>query len=103
MTRKTTMELVLSPYLVNVKKCDYHTAYNIIIEWLDKCGRIRLLDFKPRYKVNYALKRANYGPVLYPMRLDTIKSKYPQMYAEIFAATTTATTVTTRRGGSDKN
>jgi hypothetical protein len=70
---------------VNVKKCDYDIAYNTILKWLDKCGRVRPLDFKPRYKVNYALKRANYGPVLYPMKLDTIKSKYPEMYKEIFA------------------
>jgi hypothetical protein len=83
--RKIIVELVLAPYLINVKKCDYDVAYNTIVKWLDKCDRIRPLDFKPRYKVNYALKRANYGPVLYPMKLDTVKSKYPEMYAEIFA------------------
>ena len=83
--RKITLELVLAPYLVNVKKCDYDVAYNTIVKWLDKCGRIRPLDFKPRCKVNYAVKHANHGPVLYPMKLDTIKSKYPEMYIEIFA------------------
>lgn len=82
--RKITVELVLAPYLVNVKKCDYDVAYNTIVKWLDKCGRIRPLGFKPRYKVNYALKRVNDGPVLYPMKLDTIRSKYPEMYTEIF-------------------
>jgi Primase X len=82
--RKITMDLILAPYLVNVKKCDYDTAYKIIAEWLDKCSRIRRLDFSPRNKISYALKHANYGPVLYPMRLDTMKSKYPQMYKEIF-------------------
>jgi hypothetical protein len=77
--------LVLAPYLVNVKKCDYYTAYNTIANWLDKCAKKKSLDFDPRYKINHALKRANNGPVLYPMKLDTIKSKYYEMYAEIFA------------------
>jgi DNA-binding response OmpR family regulator len=31
-----------------------------------------------------ALNRAQNGPVLYPMRLDTMKSKYPEMYREVF-------------------
>jgi hypothetical protein len=80
--RKLTIDLILAPYLVNVKKCDYDTAYDTIAKWLDKCAKIRSLDFNPRYKINYALKRANNGPVLYPMKLDTIKSKYSEMYAK---------------------
>jgi hypothetical protein len=113
--RKITIELVLAPYLVNVKKCDYDTAYNIIANWLDKCGKIRRLDFNPRYRINYALKRANSntGP-LYPMKQETIKSNYPQMYTEIFflcsspsssaetAATTTTTTATTTTATTNK-
>jgi hypothetical protein len=83
--RKITIELVLAPYLINVKKCDFDIAYNTIANWLDKCGKIRRLDFTARARINYALKHANYGPALYPMRLDTIKSKYPEMYAEVFA------------------
>jgi hypothetical protein len=83
--RKATIHLVLAPYLINVRKCDYSTAHGIIADWLDKCTRIRSLDFNARNKISYALKHAKDGPVLYPMRQDTMREKYPQMYAEIFA------------------
>jgi hypothetical protein len=79
--RKATISLVLAPYLINVRKCNYSTAYIIIVDWLDKCKRIRSLDFNARSKIDYALKHA----FPYPMRQDTMREKYPQMYAEIFA------------------
>ena len=50
---------------------------------LDKCGKKRSLTFNVRYKINYALNRAK-DECMYPMKLDTIKSKYPEVYEEIF-------------------
>ena len=85
--RKITIDLVLASYLVNVKKYDYNTAYDIIVRWLDKCAGKRLLKFNVNYKIRCALNRVSNkkdGRVLYPMRLDTIKSKYPEMYGEVF-------------------
>jgi hypothetical protein len=41
----------------------------------------RRLDFNARNKIDYALKHA----FPYPMRQDTMQSKYPQMYTEIFS------------------
>jgi hypothetical protein len=49
--RKITIDLILAPYLINVKKCDYDVAYDIITKWLDKCGKKRSLTFNVRYKV----------------------------------------------------
>lgn len=83
--RKVTMDLVLAKYLINVKKYSYDTAYNTIVEWLEnKCAAKRPLDFNVNYKVNNALRQAIDGPVPLPMRQDTMKEKYPAMYAEIF-------------------
>ena len=82
--RKITIDLVLAPYLLNVKKYDYNAAYCTIAKWLDKCAGKRRLTFNVNYKIRSALNRAQNGPVLYPMRLDTIKSKYPEMYEEVF-------------------
>jgi hypothetical protein len=77
---------VLASYVANVKKYDYNTAYYTIARWLDKCAGKRPLKFNVNYKIRYALNRANKkdGPVSYPMRLDTMKSKYPEMYKEVF-------------------
>ena len=82
--RKITIDLVLAPYLINIKKYDYNTAYDTILKWLDKCAGKRPLTFNANYKLRCALNRAQNGPVLYPMRLDTMKSKYPEMYREVF-------------------
>ena len=56
--RKQTIDLIIAPYLVNIKQLDYEIAYSKIAEWLDKCGRKGRLDFSPRDKISYALKRS---------------------------------------------
>jgi hypothetical protein len=84
--RKITIDLILAPYLVNVKKYDYIIAYDIITKWLDKCGKKRSLTFNVRCKVNHALNRAK-DQCMYPMKLDTIKSKYHEMYQEVMIPT----------------
>jgi hypothetical protein len=78
--RKATISLILAPYLVNVRKEDPSTAYGIIMDWLAKCSKIRRLDFNATNRVDYAINHA----FQYPMRQDTMREKYPQMYAEIF-------------------
>jgi Primase X len=83
--RKVTIDLILAPYLVNVKKYDYNTTYNTIIEWLDKCAKKRPLDFNAPYKVRYILSHVKDKAVLWPMRQDTMKEKYPEMHEEIFS------------------
>lgn len=80
--RKITIDLVLAPYLVNIKKCDYDVAYDTIVKWLDKCAKKRPLMFDARYKVKYALNHAK-NECRYPMKLDTLKSKYPEMDEEV--------------------
>jgi hypothetical protein len=72
--RKITIDLVLASYLLNIKKYDYNTAYDT--------GK-RRLTFNVNYKIRSALNRAQNGPVLYPMRLETMKSKYPEMYKKV--------------------
>ena len=80
--RKITIDLVLAPYLVNIKKYDYDAAYDTIVKWLDKCAKKRPITFNARYKVKYALNHAK-NECRYPMKLDTLKSKYPEMYEEV--------------------
>jgi hypothetical protein len=82
--RKATIHLILVPYLINVKKQVSDIAYRIIMDWLAKCNAIRKLDFNATNKVDDAIIRAFEGRTMYPMRQDTMQSKYPEMYAEIF-------------------
>jgi Primase X len=80
--RKLIIDLVLAPYLINIMKYDYEAAYNTIIQWLDKCGQKNPLRFNARYKVCYALNRSKKTGIK-PIRLDTMKREYAEMYKEI--------------------
>ena len=59
--RKDLILTVLAPYLITVRGLDYDRAFAIIVEWLDRCDKVRRLkpswtDF--RYRVRYSLRRA---------------------------------------------
>jgi hypothetical protein len=72
--RKNALNLILAPYLINVRKVSYDVALNIIESWLDKCGKLRPLDKDFNYMVRYALKYcAKNGNR--PLKLDTLKMK----------------------------
>jgi hypothetical protein len=80
--RKLFIDLVLAPYLVNIKKLDYDSAYAIITQWLDKCGRKNSLRFNVKYKVRYALNRSRQTGIK-PMKMETLKRDYADMHKEI--------------------
>jgi Primase X len=77
--RKNAINLILAPYLLNVRKLSYETALNIINSWLSKCGKLRQLDQNFDYTVRYALKySAKNGNK--PLKLDTLKWKNNKLY-----------------------
>jgi hypothetical protein len=77
--RKNAVNLILAPYLINIKKLSYDAASNIINGWLGKCGELRQLDQDFNYMVRYALKYcAKNGNR--PLKLDTLKTKNLILY-----------------------
>jgi hypothetical protein len=77
--RKTIANLVLAPYLVNIRQLQYDAAFMIIKSWLEQCTSLRKLDFNADYITNAALvnaRKTNYKP----MRLDTLKQRNPEIY-----------------------
>ncbi len=72
--RKQSINLILSPYLINVKKISYHDSYNILTEWLSNCNMVKSLDFNPNYMIKWSLNTA-ISKGIPPMRLDTLKNK----------------------------
>jgi hypothetical protein len=77
--RKNAVNLILAPYIINVKKLSYDDALNIINSWLGKCGKLRQLDRNFNYMVRYALKySAKNGHR--PLKLDTLKMKNKTLY-----------------------
>ena len=60
--RKLAVGIILSRYLINVKKLECEQAYEIIWQWLDKCANLRRLEpsrsYFDRYVVRYQLELA---------------------------------------------
>ena len=75
--RKIIVDLILAPYLINIKKVSYDESYQIIREWLDKCNNLKKLDNYQNflnYRIHSALKTAakkGFGPMsLYRIKTD---------------------------------
>jgi hypothetical protein len=77
--RKNAINLILAPYLVNVKKLSYQQSFNILTDWLQKCNSLRKLDFKPEYLVKSALSIAIQKGIP-PMKLVTLKDRNLEIY-----------------------
>jgi hypothetical protein len=77
--RKNAVNLILAPYLINVKKLSYDAALNIINSWLGKCDKLRQLDqdfnYMVRYSLKYCAKNGNR-----PLKLDSLKMKNLILY-----------------------
>jgi hypothetical protein len=64
--RKYALWRVLAPYLINIKKLSYEDALSVIRVWLDKCDKIKPLDFSvsSRIKANVSTAgRVGYLPI----------------------------------------
>ena len=75
--------MILTPYLINVRKLSYEESYTIIKNWLDRCDKLENLDNYRNfeYRIKYALKNAvNKG--IGPMSKEKIKtdSTYSELY-----------------------
>jgi len=77
--RKNAINLILAPYLVNIKILSYKESYNILIEWLKRCDSIRKLDFNPISLTNSALNIATQKKIP-PMKLETLKNRNSEIY-----------------------
>ncbi|HZL23714.1 MAG TPA: DNA primase noncatalytic subunit PriX, partial [Nitrososphaeraceae archaeon] len=77
--RKNATNLILTPYLVNIKKLSYQQSFDILIDWLHKCNSLRKLDFKPEHLVKNALTTAIQKGIP-PMKSVTLKDRNLELY-----------------------
>jgi hypothetical protein len=80
--RKTIVNLILTPYLINIRKLQYEAAFTIIESWLELCGTQRKLNFDTNYLINVALSNAQKRSYK-PMRLDTLKVRNFAIYERL--------------------
>jgi hypothetical protein len=77
--RKNATNLILAPYLINIKKLSYQESFDILIEWLKRCDSIMKLDFNPEYLVKYALTTAIQKRIP-PMKFATLMDRNLELY-----------------------
>ena len=80
--RKNTVNLILAPYLINIKKLSYQESFDILIDWLNKCQLERKLDFNSKYLVKSALNTASQKGIP-PMKLETLKHRNLKLYIRL--------------------
>ena len=80
--RKTIVNLILAPYLVNIRRPANKKAFEIIKEWLELCSARRKLDFNVNSLISNALHNA-LKSCYKPMRLDTLKARNPEIYKRL--------------------
>jgi hypothetical protein len=56
--RKNAIALILAPYLMNIKKASYDSAFTTIAEWLKRCNSLKNLDFDITNNIRAALLQA---------------------------------------------
>jgi Primase X len=77
--RKNATNLILAPYLVNIKKLSYQQSFDILIDWLQKCNSFNKIDFNPISLANSALNIATQKKIP-PMKLETLKNRNSEIY-----------------------
>jgi hypothetical protein len=77
--KKNGLNLILTPYLINVKKLPYDDAFNIIDQWVNKSDSIKRLDSNFNYLIKYALENSIKKGYL-PMNFETLKEKNRALY-----------------------
>lgn len=77
--RKNATSLILSPYLVNIKKLSCNDAFMVIKNWLSRCSELRKLDGSFDYIIKYSLNTSIRKRQL-PMKFSTLEIKNKELY-----------------------
>jgi hypothetical protein len=82
--RKHTIDLILAPYLINIRKLSYSQAFEVIKAWLDRCDQLRPLDRSSNFnrRIKSALDTAIKNGIP-PMSLRTLQSRNPELFSRL--------------------
>jgi hypothetical protein len=84
--RKHARDLILIPYLVLDRGItDEEEVYDIVMEWVDKCGELRRLDPSRREfekRVYSRIDQVKQDRIPH-MKFDTLKEKNPRLYESL--------------------
>jgi hypothetical protein len=83
--RKFTLDLVLTPYLLNIQSISFDQAFSILHDWITRCNNLKNLQPSLHsfldYRIMLAIDRSAQSCIP-PIRIDTIKKNYPDWYKD---------------------
>lgn len=75
--RKYILWKILCPYLVNVKKSEYQESFKILKTWLEKCKKLRKLDFNCDTEIKVKLRNVkHYSPISIKTLMEDNRNLY---------------------------
>jgi hypothetical protein len=81
--KKYVVSLILATYLIHIKCLPFTESYNVIKEWLvDRCSKLRTLNFDFNYRIKYALDNAikkGYKPISF----EKLKERNIELYHKL--------------------
>ena len=80
--RKNSINLILAPYLINIKKISFNESSKILLEWIEKCDSLKKIDFNPKYIVKYAINYTNQKKIP-PIKLETLRERNIELYIQL--------------------
>ena len=66
-------------FVIWLRECSADESYNVIKNWLDKCSKLRSLDFNPNYAIKNNIKFATRSGYL-PISLRKLKADNTYLY-----------------------
>lgn len=78
--RKTSVSLIIVPYLLVVKNLDEGSIYDIVNHWIQSCSRLRAVNSDIYNQARYTIQSTKRKKIP-PMKIDTIKTNRPDLYA----------------------
>jgi Primase X len=80
--RKYAIDLILTRYLILDKRLDEQAAYQIIMQWLEICNKVKRLDFIPHARTVEKIRQARRNQIKH-VRLSTLKDRNPELWNNI--------------------
>jgi hypothetical protein len=75
--RKDCLWRIIGPYLLNVRNLSESETAKVMEDWLDKCNKLRKLDFEPKTKI-YSIIKGNKG--YKPVSFTRIKDEDKELF-----------------------
>jgi len=88
--RKRAINLILTPYLINVRRLSEDEVHGIITQRLERCETLRRFDRNKRHFIRDSFANDKVREGIRPMRLAKLQSDYRELHDLIFKSTLTA-------------